>query len=79
MEFNHYTYIVEFSYTYIVEFFFFFLPFRATPVAYGSSQARGEIGAAVVGLHHSHSHSHSHTEYELHRQTIPQLTAMPDP
>mgnify|MGYP001273052241 CR=1 FL=1 len=33
-------------------FFFFFL-FRATPVAYGSSQARGQIGAIDAGLHHS--------------------------
>ena len=29
--------------------------FRATPAAYGSSQARGQIGAAADGLHHSHS------------------------
>ena len=33
----------------------FFL-FRAAPGAYGSSQARGRIGAAAGGLHHSHSH-----------------------
>ena len=33
-----------------------FFPFRATPKAYGSSQARDRIGAAAVGLHHSHSH-----------------------
>ena len=32
---------------------FFF--FRATPMAYGSSQARGQIRAAAAGLHHSHS------------------------
>ena len=35
--------------------FFFFLLFRATPVAYGSSWARGQIGATAAGLHHSHS------------------------
>ena len=29
--------------------------FRATPVAYGISQARGGIGAVASGLHHSHS------------------------
>ena len=28
--------------------------FRVTPVAYGSSQARGQIGASAAGLHHSH-------------------------
>ena len=32
------------------------LRFRATPAAYGSSQARGRIGAAAAGPHHSHSH-----------------------
>ena len=35
--------------------FFFFLLFRATPVTYGGSQARGRIGAATAGLHHSYS------------------------
>ena len=34
---------------------FFFWLFRATPVACGSSQARGQIKAAAAGLHHSHS------------------------
>ena len=32
--------------------FFFFS--RAAGVAYGSSQARGRIGAVDAGLHHSH-------------------------
>ena len=41
---------------------FFFLFFRATPAAYGGSQARGQIRAAATGLHHSHSHAGS----ELH-------------
>lgn len=41
--------------------FFFFLLFRATPVAYGSSQARGRIGAAAAGLCHSHSNARSLT------------------
>ena len=36
----------------------FFL-FRVTPVAYGSSLARGQIGAADASLHHSHSNSGS--------------------
>ena len=43
-------------------FFFFFGLFRAAPVAYGGSQARGPIGAVAAGLHHSHSNSGS----ELH-------------
>ena len=33
--------------------------FRATPSAYGSSQVRGQIGAAAAGLHHSHSNAES--------------------
>ena len=39
----------ELSYIYI----FFFGLFRAAPVAYGSSQVRGWIGAVAVSLHHS--------------------------
>ena len=35
----------------------FFL--MATPVAYGSSEAKGQIRAAVPGLCHSHSHARS--------------------
>ena len=34
-------------------FFFFFCLFRATPRAYGSSQAGGQIGAVGPSLHHS--------------------------
>ena len=32
---------------------FFVCVFRATPTAYGRSQARGQIGATAAGLHHS--------------------------
>ena len=53
---------------------FFFL-FRAAPVAYGSSQARGRIRAIAAGLHHSHSNTRS----EPHLQPTPQLMATPDP
>ena len=60
-------------------FFFFFLSFfafsRASPVAYGGSQARGRIRAVAAGLHQSHSNSGS----ELHLQPTPQLKATPDP
>ena len=31
--------------------------FRAAPVAYGSSQTRGQIGAAAASLLHSHVES----------------------
>ena len=37
----------------ILFFSFFCLFFRVAPVAYGDSQARGQIGAAAAGLHHS--------------------------
>ena len=51
-------------------FFFFF--FRATPEAYGSSQARGRIEATAA------SHSQSNTGSKPHLPPIPQLTAMLD-
>ena len=35
---------------------FFFL-FMAIPVTYGSSQAKGRIGAAATGLHHSRNNT----------------------
>ena len=38
------------------------LCFRATRVAYGSSQARGPVGAVAAGLHHSHSHNNARSE-----------------
>ena len=46
-------------------FLFFLLSFfspgllRAAPMAYGSSQAKGQIRAAAAGLHYSHSNSKS--------------------
>ena len=36
-------------------FFFTFIVFRASCAAYGSSQARGQIGAIAASPHHSHS------------------------
>ena len=58
--------------------FFFFCLFvfsRATPTAYGGSQARGLIGAVAAGLHQSHSNAGS----KLRLQPTPQLTAKLDP
>ena len=46
--------------------------FRATPAAYGGSQARGLTGATAAGLHHSHSNLGSKTCL----QHIPQLMAI---
>ena len=47
----------------------------AAPAAYGGSQARGPIGAAAVGLHHSHGDMGS----EPRLRPTPQLMATPDP
>ena len=55
--------------------FFFFWLFRAAPMAYGGSQARGPIRAVAA----SHSHSHSHARSEPCLRPTSQLTAMPDP
>ena len=60
---------------YFILFFFLFCLFKATPMAYGGSQARGPVGAAAAGLHQSHSNAGS----ELHLRPTPQLTAMLDP
>ena len=55
-------------------YFLFFCLFRAIPMAYGESQARGLIGAVTTGLCHSHSNAGS----EPHLQPTPELTATPD-
>ena len=49
--------------------------FRATPEAYGDSQARGLIGATAAGLQHSHSNARSEPRLQL----TPQLMATLDP
>ena len=55
-----------------VLFFFFF--FCLLPVAYGGSQARGQIGAVAANLHHSPA-----IPDRSHVCDKPQLTAKPDP
>ena len=47
--------------------------FRAAPVTYGGSQARGPVGAVAAGLHPSHTGS------ELNLPPTPRLMATPDP
>ena len=57
---------------------FYFLSFglvRATPLAYGGSQARGQIRGAVAGLCHSNSTAGS----EPNLRPTPELMATPDP
>ena len=61
-----------------IPFFFFsflLLLFRAAPTAYGSSHARGQIGAVAAGLHHSNSNAGS----KPCLRPIPWLMATPDP
>ena len=53
---------------------FYFLFFRATPVAHGNSQAGCRIGAAAVGLHISHGNLRSRRS-EPSLRPIPQLRA----
>ena len=48
-------------------FFFFFCFFRATPVVYGGSQARGRIGATAAGLTHRETRGLSHVCDLYHR------------
>ena len=47
----------------------------ATPAAYRGSQARGRIGAAAAGLHHSYKNAGS----EPHQGPTLKLVAKPDP
>ena len=56
-------------------FFFFFAFSRATPTAYGGSQARGLIGGVAASLHQSHGNMGS----KLRLQPTPQPTAKLDP
>ena len=56
-------------------FKFFFCLFRATPTAYGGSQARGQIRAAAASLYYSHGNARS----ELNLPPTSQLVAMLDP
>ena len=54
--------------------------FRAAPVAYEGSQARGPIGAVAASLHHSDRNaSHRNARSELHLQPTPEFTATLDP
>ena len=57
------------------DLFFVFCLFRVTPMAYGSSQARSQMGATAASLCHSHSNVGSKPSL----QPTSQLTAMPDP
>ena len=64
-----------FSFPLFIYLFCLFAISRATPAAYGGSQARGQIRAVDAGLHQSHSNTGSKPRLG----PTPQLTAMPDP
>ena len=49
--------------------FFFFKLFRAAPLAYGSSQARGRIGATSANLCRSHSNGDPSRICDLHHSS----------
>ena len=58
---------------FILFIYTFIYLFRATPSAYGGSQARGRIGAIAAALHHSHTNTRS----EPCLRPTPQLMATP--
>ena len=69
---------ILFTYLFLFLFYLFFCLFSfswAATAAYGSSQARGGIGAVAAGLRQSHSNMGSKPRL----QPTPQLTAMWDP
>ena len=76
---NKYYWFHDLLFYLFIYFFVFFLLlllfFWAAPVAYGASQARGQIGAVATGLRQSHSNTGS----EPRLQPTPQLTATLDP
>ena len=59
----------------VTDNFFFFRLFRATTMAYGDSQARGQIRAVATGLCHSNSNARSKPQ----PWPVQQLAAMLDP
>ena len=43
------------------------------PAAYGSSQVRGQIGAAAADLHHSHGNAESEPHFQPTQQLVATL------
>ena len=76
VDYEFFSYLVnQLLNTLFLKIFNLFLLFRATPMAYGSSRARGLIEATAASLRQSHSNTSS----EPNLQPTPQLTATPDP
>ena len=59
------------NYSFLFFFFFFFGVFRAAPMAYGSSQTGGQIGAGAA--------TYTTVGSEPCLRPTPQLMAIPDP
>ena len=59
----------------VLRVFFCLFVFKAAPKAYGSSPAKGHIGAVAASLHHSHSNA----GYECPLCPTPQFRATADP
>ncbi|MCA0768131.1 hypothetical protein KQW08_24770, partial [Vibrio vulnificus] len=70
----HILFFIYFFLSFFVVVVCFFAISWAAPMAYGGSQARGQIGAVATGLHQSHSKAGS----EQSLRPTPQLTATPD-
>ena len=51
---KYFVYFLKFNFIY-----FIFCVFRAVPITYGGSQARGLVGATAAGLCHSQSNAGS--------------------
>ena len=57
---NHILLITQMNiYLFIYLFIYLSFIFRASPVAYGSTQAKGQTGDVAADLHHSHSNAGS--------------------
>ena len=69
--------LVFIKYVFFFIFFAFFFFFRATPTAYGSSQAKGRIGAVAASLHHSTTMWDPSHICDLHHSS--QQCRIPDP
>ena len=57
-----------------ITFFLSFFLFRAAPVAYRGSQARGRVGAIAASLHHSPSNSAVSVTYTTAHGNVGSLT-----
>ena len=67
---SHWSHSPQFPSPVLIPYLFIYLPLRAAPAAYGSSQAKGQIWATAA----CHSHRHSSAGSEPCLWPTPQLT-----